>query len=1117
MTTAVTAPPPDEILLELEKRYNISSRGKEGSALLQVVWNGLNADDIWLFLSSLSDDRLTYLPHRLKSRKARPLPVRIRYSDTVALTIALDGKAKPKPCTAFDLFDFTDSELAGMAKAGTIHLGSKQEEPYHFDDPRLALRIVADLLVDDPDDLSAHVEWIICKLPYPSLRGIDLSLFNRSSGDPVDVYWLAVPPEKADAGFRKKLQQAAADTGSAAVIPVLAIPWDTLDSGGEMYRDAEFLDKGMKATEEALRESLGERLLPMLPLYRNAFLPESSEQAAYEKKCLDMLWRMTHATGTDATGPLAGTTRRIDTLFDQMTKSPSSLTGLLRLRHDLTTLKSLTVPTVDAPGVDEIGSLRVDGIDEYVRIATNGPKQTPESWPSALKFPWLNETLGNIERFCRSAETAKCFSNESQVLSDVADMSRDTMFNIVVTGHFKAGKTAFVNTLLGRDYLHTTQTPAYPVPWTVRRGDNLSVNIARHDEIDLICMQVGADAGTAVPVEGKAENNASATYVRVAEVDAITTWFSEGTIDTKKSFFSIGGDQDTNNLHLSSKKAQKIIDDLSRYITGLRKTHLGSLPPVALLNREIAGITEGAVNRLDAHIVFTDSAQGPESSLDTKSGIAGLHAFQQAQERPVSGLRIDTADIYVPFKDTDALSHCSVTDMPTFTRARDHVAYSTDTFGKDADCFIALLELSGDPSTKDSESFVDILAPLMEDERPVFWAAAKGDRVGKKEIADHTSAWIDILAKRGIVLKAADIPAISALTARNTGNADIPIPSGHTAKSVKTLNDNFMHLAADVRDYIETRCGMDRMLQYATAINGVIENTHARLDRARRSLDRSLEGIRDREITPELIDETERAVTFWREQAPEILDDLSFVMPEEETIELLIDTKRNFDVYLSTSPDSETGFNECRKTHWPKVARESMGNGNDLLENTLSEWHRTLGGIITRIETLRMEYLPDEPSLTVPEPIPGDNMPVLQVSLAVPVTKRPGLMSKFFAQKEIDAWRNQTIRTFNQKVNKALEDYQSGMSLWLKSARVDVKNMIKGLGREAKQNGDLAEERLKEYRALISDSGRAERQKKLADIKKKSGQVDKLAAQLEKFEDEWQNIRKTIIARDKGA
>ena len=332
-----------------------------------------------------------------------------------------------------------------------------------------------------------------------------------------------------------------------------------------------------------------------------------------------------------------------------------------------------------------------------------------------------------------------------------------------------------------------------------------------------------------------------------------------------------------------------------------------------------------------------------------------------------------------------------------------------------------------------------------------------------------------------------------------------------------TLNDNFMSLVTDVRDYIETRCGMDRMLQFAAAIGGVIENTHARLDRARRSLGRSLEGIRDREITPELIDETERAVTFWREQVPEILEDIPLDLPEEETIELLIDTKRNFDVYLSTSPDSEAGFNECRKTHWPKVARESMNNGNDLLENTLSEWHRALGGVITRIETLRMEYLPDEPSLTVPEPLPGGNQPVLQVSLAVPVTKRPGIMGKFFAQKEVEAWRKQTIQTFNQKVNKALEDFQSGMSLWLKSARIDVKNMIKGLRHEAKQNGDLAEERLKEYRALISDSGRAERQKKLADIKKKGAQVDKLAAQLEKFEDEWQNLRKTIIARDKGA
>lgn len=1116
MSTAVTAPPPDEILLELEKRYNIPTRGKEGPALLQVVWNSLNADDMWLFLSSLSNDRLTYLPHRLKSRTARPLPVRFRYGDTVTLTIALDGKAKQKPCVAFDLFDFTDKELAQAVKAGTIELGSKQAEPYHFDDLRLALRIVADLLVDDPGDLSAHVESVACELPYPALRGIDLSLFGRSSGDPVDVYWLAVPPEKTSAAFRKQLSQAAADTGTAAVIPVLTIPWDVLDSDDEMYRDTNFLDNAMTSIEDTLRETLGERLLPMMPLYRNAFLPDDREHTGYETQCLTMLWRMTHATGTDATGPLAGTTRRIDTIFDEMMKSPSSLTGLLRLRHDLATLKSLTVPTVDAPGVDEISGLRGNGIGEYVRIATGGSRRTPDDWPCALTFPWLNETLSSIERFCRSAESVKCFSNESEVLRDVGDKSRDTVFNIAVTGHFKAGKTAFVNALLGRDYLHIDQTPAYPVPWRVRRGDTLAVDISRHAEIDLTCLQVGADAESATPENSSSQDSTSTTHVRVAEVDAITAWVRDGVIDPKKSYFSTGGD-DADTTPLSSKKAQKIIDSLSRYITGLRKTHLGALPPVAILDCDIAGITDGADSRLEAHIVFTADAEKTGSALDKSSGIAGLHAFQQAQERPAAGLMIDTADIYLPLEDAHALSHCTVTDMPAFSRARDHIAYSTDTFGKDADCFIALLELSGDPSAQGSESFVDILAPLMEDERPVFWAAAKGDRIGKKETADRIAAWTDRLTNRGITVTAADIPPISALTVRNSGDANAPVPPGHTAKSVKALNENFQSLAADVRDYIETRCGMERMLQFASAISGVIENTHARLDRARKSLDRSLHGIQDRDITPELIDETERAVTFWREQAPEILEDISFDIPEEETIELLIDTKRNFDVYLSTSPDSEAGFNECRKVHWPKIARESMKSGCDLLENTLSEWHRALGGIITRIETLRMEYLPDEPSLSVPEPISGDNMPVLQVSLAVPVTKRPGIMSKFFAQKEIEAWRNQTIRTFNQKVNKALEDFQSGMSMWLKSARVDVKNMIKGLRQEAEQNGDLAEERLKEYRALISDSGRAEREKKLADIKRKGGQVEKLAAQLDTFEEEWRNIKETIIARDTGA
>ena len=68
------------------------------------------------------------------------------------------------------------------------------------------------------------------------------------------------------------------------------------------------------------------------------------------------------------------------------------------------------------------------------------------------------------------------------LLEELGDKIRNNVFNLVVLGQFKRGKTTLINALLGAEILPTAVVPLTSIATILRYGDELGIKVYYNDD-----------------------------------------------------------------------------------------------------------------------------------------------------------------------------------------------------------------------------------------------------------------------------------------------------------------------------------------------------------------------------------------------------------------------------------------------------------------------------------------------------------------------------------------------------------------------------------------------------------------------------------------------------------
>jgi len=1107
----------EQAVSDIEKKVNVKISKKPAPVPVSVEWKCIDPSDVWPLLGSVSDDRITYLSDNLKFRQARSVHVTMSYADCCRLTLKF-GKVPPKQrFRALEYLDIDSTSVIKKAKSGSLVLGSDQQVPWKLDNIRLALRTLQELLLDVPDDLSRSIESVHFEAPYARLRSIDISVNSPELSQQTDIVWLVVPPRQLKADEAVALVSLLHNTTGITIIPLLGLPWNVLHDEGEDYSDPLLIKRHLEAIDIGFKETYDGELFPALPLYRNAFIADRTERGNYEPKCMDFIWQATHALGYRKFSERIEIVRRYDDVVEAMMKSPQSILELLQFRSHLRLLKTIKPPAAVVPDKHDFMNLQKEGMQEYSEQAKNLGKRTVDKWEPAAVFPRIESVSKSLTDFCSQAQNAECFENEKGEFIRIADEITEMEFSVLIAGRFKSGKTTFINTLLGEDVLNTDITPGAAIPWRIHRTRSKPyAEIHYRDRAQFPLIQVGSDShgqtGESSDREYKDETH-GAFYLRVDEIDAVDSWLKDGLIDRNSSgLVCFSGDTEERIL-FSSTEAKKILKGLGREVSAYKMNSTGKTEDLLSTGQEFLDTLGLNAVRLNADIVFSNPELVETEIFDEENITGKLRMFMNKHETPRVAFRIGYSDLYLSFADTSVLANCMIVDTPgsgSVKSYHDEIIHET---ARKADCYVVLCEIDRTKSSSGFDNIAEISHMAREYGRPLIVIAAKADKINADEIDEYIREWESVLAEKNVGINREDILPIAAYQSRYEHTASLP--TGHTHESIESLQGNFQSVMKKIREHIELSKGMTQIIKFGERIDNLIMNAGKRLADKENNLRRRIEEFKKSSVTPEKIDQTEKAEIFWSNFVIMSLQKIAIQPPDDSVKALCNKTTNNFIKYLHSIPSNEGSFENCKKEQWPKAAKKCMKNINKILENTVQKWEDTINNELKNLDEFRIENFPDEPELKQNITLEFEELSVLQISLAVPITKKPGILKSLLSfAKEEKEWKEQTINRFKARVESAVDVYKTEIIFWLKNITVNIDKLMDDYKVESKRNAESATQRIEEYKSILKTGNKPERQKKINMLSLEKRDLSKLLKCFKKYKNDWEKEKSALIIKD---
>ena len=1052
----------EQTVSEIEKKINVKTKKRPAAVPVRVEWKCIDPADVWPLLCSISEDRITYLSDDLKFQQARPVPVTMSYSDSCKLFIKFEKTQKKQRFRALEYLDIDSTSVIKKAESGSLVLGGDQQAPWKLDDKRLALRTLQELFLDVPDDLSRTIESVHFEAPYDRLRGLDISVNPPDLSQQTDIVWLVLPPRKLKVGEAGALMSLLHNTTGITIIPLLGLPWNVLHDEREEYSDPLLIESHLQAIDTGFKETYDGELFPALPLYLNAFIADQTERGNYEPKCLDFIWQANHAFGHRKFLERIDIARRYDNVVEAMMKPPGSILELLQFRSHLRLLKTFKPPTAVVPGENDFLKLQKEGMQEYSGQAKNLGKRTVEKWEPSAVFPLLESASDSLTDFCSQAQNAECFENEKDEFIRLSEDVNEMEFSVLIAGRFKSGKTTFINTLLGKDILNTDITPGAAIPWRIHRTRNKPyAEIHYKERAQFPLIQVGSDSQSQTGESiDRDENDDSkgAFYLRVDEIDTIVSWLKDGLIDRKSSGLVCFSGDTEKRIPFDSTEAGKILKGLGREVSTYKMNSAGKTEELLSTGREFFETLGLKAVRINADIVFSNPELVETEIFDEENMTVKLRMFMNKHETPRVAFRIGYSDLYLSFSDTSVLANCMIVDTPgsdSVKSSHDEIIHET---ARKADCYVVLCEIDRPESSSGFDIIAEISQIAQDYGRQLIVIAAKADKISADRIDEYIREWESVLAGKNVKINREHITPIAAYQSRYKDNASLP--KGHTNESIESLHGNFQSVVKKIRDHIELSRGMTQIIKFGERIDNLIMSAGKRLVDKQNDLRKRYEEFKKSSVTPEKIDQTEKAELFWANFVIIALQKIVFQSPEDSVRALCKKTDENFRQYVVSVAPNEDNYEKCKKEQWPKAAKKCMKNINKILENTVKKWEDTINNELESLDEFRIENFPDEPEIKRPMKLESDELPVLQISLAVPITKKPGILKSLLSfSNEDNEWKEQIINRFNTSVQRALENYLTELTWWLKNTVGAVEKLIKEFETEANRNAKSAKNR----------------------------------------------------------
>ena len=273
---------------------------------------------------------------------------------------------------------------------------------------------------------------------------------------------------------------------------------------------------------------------------------------------------------------------------------------------------------------------------------------------------------------------------------------------------------------------------------------------------------------------------------------------------------------------------------------------------------------------------------------------------------------------------------------------------------------------------------------------------------------------------------------------------------------------------------------------------------------------RNLEKLPTPEIDPEIMENSEQVQLFWTNIMPASLKKVKIKRPDKTAIDICSKTQREFDEFLSLTPNFDEEFEKCRDNVWPEYAEKCMGKINDLLKESVNIWQLTLNQELDNLEEFREEKIPQGPKINSNISVKTGKIPVLKERLDIKIKKKPGKLTKLFsASVEDDSWRKETIMSFKKAGNAIFALYQSDIVNWLNTASDSMKEIIKGKIDSAQSAAEAEKRRIeilqKKIKAEIT-----ERKRLLSELKHTVTACKNNRSSAAGYKQEWNRLKQEL-------
>ncbi|MBN1290534.1 MAG: dynamin family protein [Candidatus Latescibacteria bacterium] len=1111
---------PFAILTELEQKISDIEQSMSGyaaktevsvSSPVQVVWKCIDPTDVWSLLASVTDDRITYLSDDLKFREARPVAVTMGYADTCKLSITFNKPVAKHKFRALDDLAIDHRSIRDMVESGSLILGSNQQKPWKLENTRLALRKLQDVLLNSPNDLCQSIESIRFEAPCKRLENLEININAGEINEYTDVIWLVVPPRQLTHEEAGELVSILHNDSGIVIIPILGLPWNVLHDHGEDYSDPDLIERHLEVIDSGFGDTYSGELFPALPLYRNAFITDKTERGNFEPKCLDLIWNTTHTSGYNRLLHRINITGRYENLLETLMKPPQNVLNLLRYHAHLKHLRSLPAFNVETADKEAFLKLRDEGMREYSEQAKNLGKRTVKNWLPTATFNRFRPSCEIIGNFCNKASKVDFLKNAKDEFLQMAKEIADVEFSILVIGRFKSGKTTFINTLLGEDFLNTDLTPNTAVPWRIHNTQDKPQAVIHDRKSGMFpLIQVGNDLRKQGENEAEPEEKFDSVYfLRVDETDAVGSWLKDDLIDSSASSLIMYSGDSEERIKFDSKRAENILKVLGKEISAYKANSAGHTEKLLSITSEFLQNSDIQAGRLSAEIVFSNPESSEITKFTAKNINNKLRSLMDTCETSRKAFRISYGDIYLPFSDPYVLANCLIIDSPGAGSIYSHHDEIIRDAARKAHMYIIVLELDRPESGADLEFISEISRMAHDYNRPLVLLASKADKIASNGIDEKIRQWEDVLKSQGIDIKKDEIIPIAPYLSRYPES--LALPAGHDKESLGILLNNFQKVIQNMRDHIEISQGMAHIGKFTQKIEEILLNSGKKFSEINKALKRRYTEVEKSAVTPEKVEQVEKAEVFWGEFVSATMKRIEFKSPGTDVKNLCRKTANAFEKYLLTTPATEELFENCKKQHWPAIANKCMENMKKFLHHKVSTWEQNINQELESLDEFREENFPDEPHISRKIVLETDEIPFLQVSLAVPVTKKPGILKSLLSfSKEENEWKEQIIIRFRTRIDRALESYENEIMWWLKNISGKVEKITRDIEEEARRNAESAKKRIIEYKAILETGDTSARLKQMDKLHKEMQVLDKLQKSSNNIMQEWEKAKNSL-------